>query len=70
MCAPPWPAEGRPARPRRAERGRGGGARWGPLAQDPAAAALFLMGHPKVKFTDAEANAAQPIAMAAAEDDY
>ena len=53
-----------PAAPR-AERGRGGGARWGPFAQDPAAAALRLGGHPKEDFTDAEANAAQPITMAA-----
>ena len=49
----------------RAERGRGGGARWGPLAQYPECAALFLEGHPKDDFTDAEANAAQPITMAA-----
>ena len=41
--------------------GRGGG----PLAQDPACAALYLDGHPKEDFTDAEANAAQPIAKAA-----
>ena len=35
-------------------------------AQDPATAALLLEGHPKEDFTDAEATAAQPIAMAAA----
>jgi hypothetical protein len=35
-------------------------------AQRPAYAALHLRGHPKETFTDAEATAAQPIAMAPA----
>ena len=35
------------------------------MAQNPAAAALRLWGQPKEDFTDAEANAAQPITMAA-----
>ena len=35
------------------------------MEQNPASAALWLVGHPKDDFTDAEATAAQPITMTA-----